>query len=182
MSERLFMLELKMELRGLREEEREDILSEYETYFQAAKKEGLTEEEIIDRLGGSAKELAQSIVEKLETDVNPAQANVDSGRSVMVAIGLILFNLIIVLGPFLAVMGAGVALLVTLGICFISPVIVIVRFVVEGGHLFELMVSFMLFGGMLLIYPYVLKGVLRVGELIRTYIDWNKRLVRGGVL
>lgn len=182
MSERLFMLELKMELRGLREELREDILSEYETYFQEAKKEGLTDEEVIDRLGGSAKELAQSIVGKFETNTVPAQENTSTGRSVMVVIGLILFNLIIVLGPFLAVMGAGLALLVALGVCFISPLIVIVRFVVEGGHLFDLMVSLMLFGGILIIYPSVLKGIVRVRELIRTYIDWNKRLVRGGAL
>lgn len=180
MSERLFLLELKMELRGLPEDERNDILEEYEAYFQEAKKEGFTNEEIIDRLGGSAQVLAASIMEK--TKAQKEERSQTNAPSIFIAIGLILFNIIIVLGPFVAFIGVGISFLIAFSVCLVSPLLVLCSFVVQGGHLFEFMVSLVLFGVSLLIYPWVVQGVHFVVDLVKKYIAWNKRVVQEGRL
>lgn len=182
MSERLFLLELKMELRGLPEETIDEIIQEYTYYFQEATDEGLTDEEIIDRLGGSATELAQSIKEKEHARTNEEEKPTSNGPSILIAIGLIFFNLIIVIGPFVALSGAGFALLIAFGVCFISPLLVLGNFILQGGHVFELMISFVLFGGALLIYPAVKSGIHMSVQGIKAYIDWNKRVIYEGKL
>ncbi|HLR14532.1 MAG TPA: DUF1700 domain-containing protein [Bacillota bacterium] len=180
MSERLFLLELKMELRGLPEDEINEIMEDYQTYFQEAKKEGFTDDEIIDRLGGSAQVLATSIMEKREVDRGKrTQSNVSS---ILMIIGLIFFNVIIVLGPFVALVGAGISLLVAFGVCLISPLLVLLNIFVQGAHLFEFMVSLVLFGVALLIYPWVIQGIHFVVDMTKKYIAWNKRVMQEGRL
>lgn len=182
MSERLFLLELKMELRELPEDEIEKIISEYRTYFLEATNEGLTEKEVIDRLGGSPKVLADSIIEKERLKKDTYNNSQSSVRSIFIVIGLILFNLIIVIGPFIAFLGMAVALLALFGVSLISPFIVLFDFAIQGGHLFELMSSFVFFGAALLVYPAVKKGVDVVIKSIKTYVLWNKRVIREGRL
>jgi len=182
MSERLFLLELKMELRGLPEETIDEIIQEYTYYFQEATDEGLTDEEIIERLGGSATELAQSIKEKESTRTTEEEKPAENGPSILIAIGLILFNLIIVIGPLVALIVAGFALLIAFGVCFIAPLLVLGNFILQGGHIFELMISFVLFGGALLIYPGIKRGIHMSIQSLQTYIQWNKRVIYEGKL
>lgn len=182
MSERLFLLELKMELRELPNERIEEIIDEYNEYFHAAKNEGLTEGEIIDRLGGNAAILARSIIEKVHAEESGERTQTSGARTTFIFIGLILFNLIIVVGPFVALAGAGLSLLIVVAVCFISPLIVLLNFMLQGGHLFELMMSFVLFGGALFIYPAVKNGVEGFIRIVKSYILWNKRVIYEGKL
>lgn len=182
MSERLFLIELRMELRELPKETIDEIIEEYMDYFDQANKEGLSDGETIDRLGGNAKKLANSIVEKIHAGKEESQKDELSARSILIAIGLILFNLIIMIGPLIGLAGAGLAVLIIFGLCLISPLLVLVNFIFQGGHVFELMISFVLFGGSLLIYPAVKKGFFGAIEGIKSYILWNKRVIYEGKL
>lgn len=182
MNERLFMIELKMELRGLPEETKNEIITDYETYFQEAKREGLTEKEIIQRLGGSGTALGQSVLEKMKPSKAENENHSSNVNKVLVTIGLIFFNLIIVLGPLIGLIGVAFSFIVMLGAFFISPALVLLNFVLRGGHLFELMVSFILFGSSILLYPLLKKGISELIRLLKAYLKWNKKVMRGGAV
>ncbi len=103
MSKEGFLKELSSYLRKLPEEERQDILLDYEEHFQFGLEEGKTESEIIQGLG-SPKVIAKELLAMYRFDEmkkNPSTSNVT--RAVMAAIGLSLFNFIIVLGPLVAI-------------------------------------------------------------------------------
>lgn len=105
MSKERFLKELSSHLRKLPEEERQDILFDYEEHFQFGMEEGKTESEIIKGLG-SPKVIAKDLLALYRFDEmkkDPSTSNIT--RAVMAAVGLSLFNFIIVLGPLIAIIG-----------------------------------------------------------------------------
>lgn len=100
-----FKAVMKKELSGLPKEEREDILLEYEVHFSEETKKGKSEAAICKELG-SPKELAKMY--KVNVLIQEAEDNISTNnilRAVLASIGLGLFNLILVLGPFLGLLG-----------------------------------------------------------------------------
>ena len=115
---------MKKELSGLPKDEREDILLEYEVHFSEESKKGKSEEVICKELG-SPKELAKMY--KVNVLIQEAEDNVSTNnilRAVLASIGLGLFNLILVLGPFLGLLGLLVGIFAaSLGLVFVGLVL-----------------------------------------------------------
>jgi len=98
-----FFKELKEELTGLSEASLSEILSDYEEHFSIAHEKGKSDAEVITKLGDPAviaKEFkAQTLVKKAESH----QSATNLWRAVFSTIGVSLFNLIFVVGPFIGV-------------------------------------------------------------------------------
>ena len=100
-----FLKTLRAELQGLPTEELEDILYDYEEHFLVGIEKGKTEEAITQGLG-DPKSIAKSY--KANAVITTAQNNPTPSnilKAVLSAVSLGFFNLIIVLGPFLAMVG-----------------------------------------------------------------------------
>src|SRR5690625_3134407 len=148
MTKKEFLTELKSLLIQISEDERKDIMQDFEEHFQIGLEEGETEEEIASGLGSPeqiAKELLATYhIEKMETTASAGNML----RSVWAVISLCFFNLIIVLGPFIAVASVLLGGWI-LSLTFVaSPILVILNGLVHPSlfEVFELFVSMILAG------------------------------------
>ncbi|MBW9147157.1 DUF1700 domain-containing protein [Clostridium sp. CM027] len=112
MNKNEFMKELSRNLSNLREEEKQDILIDYDEYFTIGAEKGRSEEDIAISLGEPrtiAKQLrANYMIEKAQN--TKSSANI--GRAIIAAVGLGFFN-IILLGPFIGIVGVLIGLYAT---------------------------------------------------------------------
>ncbi len=130
-----FLNVLKKGLSGLEKEERKDILLDYEIHFAEGIKQGKSEELICEDLG-SPKEIGK--LYKANILIDEADKNVSTDnilKAIMASIGLGIFNIVLVLGPFLGLLGVVIAIfatsiaLVTSGVViFIDSVIIPINF------------------------------------------------------
>ena len=181
MNKETFLKQLDSSLTKLPQDERRDIIQDYEEYFSIGLEEGKTEEEIAAALGSPsqiAKELMATYhLEKVEKTASAGNIM----RAVWAVIGLGFFNLVIVLGPFIALVGivfAGWAL--SLGF-ILSPIGALMNAVWGAFQLFDLFASLALCGigifvgiGMFLATKALSKGFIR-------YLQFNVSLVKGGL-
>ncbi|MEK5382211.1 HAAS signaling domain-containing protein [Niallia sp. FSL W8-0635] len=178
-----FFKQLQAGLHKLPSEEQKDIMQDYEEHFFMGMEEGKTEEEIAHSLGSPqqiAKELLATFhLEKVENTVSTGNIF----RALWAVIGLGFFNMVIVLGPFIAI----VALIVSgwiVGVSFLlSPLLVVVDSVLQpsGFEFFRLFMSILLVGlgifiaiGMYYLTKFSMKGFVR-------YLKFNAKLVKGGL-
>ncbi|WP_400243605.1 DUF1700 domain-containing protein [Niallia sp. JL1B1071] len=183
MTKEQFLKQLQAGLQKLPSEEQKDIMNDYEEHFFMGIEEGKMEEEIAHSLGSPqqiAKELLASYhLEKVENTISTGNIF----RAIWAVIGLGFFNIVIVLGPFIAL----TALIVSgwiVGASFIlSPVLVVVDSMVQpnGFAFFQLFMSILLVGlgifiviGMFYITKLSMKGFVR-------YLNFNAKLVKGGL-
>lgn len=105
-----FINKLSKALRGIPESERQDIISDYEEHFNIGIEEGRTEEEISESLGNPnklSKQLnANFFIDKAGEKNTPGNIS----RAIFASVGLGFFNLVFVLGPFLAIIGVIIAI------------------------------------------------------------------------
>jgi uncharacterized membrane protein len=183
MNKKQFLQQLESALQKLSPEERYDILQDYEEYFTIGLEEGKTEKEIAASLGSPrqiGKELAASHqVERASTAATASNIM----RAVWAVIGLGFFNLIIVLGPFVALMGVLAGGWAAGGAFVASPLLVLVSNLANWGTFqwFDVFVSIALCGiglfiviGMFFATKAIIKGFLR-------YLKFNASLVKGGL-
>lgn len=93
-------------LEGIPEQDKNEILYDYSEHFRIGQENGKTEEEIAQALG-DVRVIARQF--KADCSVRQAETNTSAGnilRAVVAACLLGFFNLVIVLGPFLGVVGA----------------------------------------------------------------------------
>lgn len=183
MNKEQFISHLHRSLKGIAEEEREDILHDFEEHFFSGQEMGKTEEEIATSLGSPekiAKELMASYhLEKAEKTATAGNIL----RAVWAVIGLGFFNLVIVLGPFIAIAAlvlGGWAISISFTA---SPILVLVNLVVYPGTFawFDLFFSMVLSGIGLFIAIgmfFATRGL--INGLIR-YLQFNTKLVKGGI-
>ncbi|MEB2640457.1 DUF1700 domain-containing protein [Bacillus sp. DAG6] len=179
MSKEGFLKELLSYLRKLPEEERQDILLDYEEHFQFGLEEGKTESEIIQGLG-SPKVIAKELLAMYRFDKmkkNPSTSNVT--RAVMAAIGLSLFNFIIVLGPLVAIVAfifsfwiGGIASVVT-------PFLVIGKVFMGTFIWLDLFVSITFVGVGLLLCIIAFYSTKWFKRLCVRYVIWNFKMIKG---
>ena len=180
MNRSMFLQRLRLGLYGLPEEEIESIVQSYDDFFKEAAENQLTEEEAVQELG-NPKEIAEHILQKTETTEEKRHATSrTSGQQVLIVIGLILFNLCIMIGfigsVFGMLFGAGIALLS----CMIAPLLVLLKFLlVDGALLFELFFSIVLCGVSIIITPYFIKLCRFLFDALKRYIQWNVRVIDG---
>src|SRR5690625_6704582 len=102
MNKNQFLSAIEKNLKKLPESERQDVLRDFEEHFIMGTEEGKSEEEISRSLGSPqqiAKEILASYhIEQVETIITPNNIL----RAVWAVISLGFFNLVIVLGPFIA--------------------------------------------------------------------------------
>jgi uncharacterized membrane protein len=183
MNKNQFLTELDASLQRISAEERQDILLDFEEHFAIGLEEGKTEEEISAGLGMPhqiAKEMLASYhIEKVEATATTGNVF----RAVWAVIGLGFFNLVIVLGPFIALIGILFAGWVA-GISFIaSPILVVVGTIIHPGtfELFSLFLSLALAGlGLFIVIGMYFATRVLINGFVR-YLKFNTKLVKGGL-
>lgn len=183
MTKEQFLQKLEAALKKLPLEERQDILQDFEEHFAFGKEEGKTEEEIAASLGSPqqiGKELLASYhLEKVEATASTGNIF----RAVWAVIGLGFFNLIIVLGPFIALVAliaSGWIVGITGALAPILELVNVAIFPYTFGW-FNIFFSLILsgLGLFILIGMYFATRALMNGFV--RYLKFNTRLVKGGL-
>ncbi|MGN8647177.1 DUF1700 domain-containing protein [Gracilibacillus sp. HCP3S3_G5_1] len=183
MNKKEFLNSLDARLNKLSYEERQEILQDFSEHFEMGKAEGKTEEDIAHSLGSPsqiAKEiLASYYVERVESSSSPGNVL----KAVWAVIGLSFFNLVIVFGPFIALVSLIVAGWIAGASFVVSPLLFLVNVMIfpDTFAFFDLFFTLTLSGlglliviGMLYVTRLALKGFVR-------YLNYNVNLVKGGM-
>jgi uncharacterized membrane protein len=104
MTRKQFLNALKRELRGLSSEDRRTIMDDYREHFRQSLEAGQSEENIAEALG-SPGELAEEAREELGTEKFRETTAGNVVRMSMSGISLLLFNAIVVVGPYAGLVG-----------------------------------------------------------------------------
>lgn len=183
MNKKQFLQELGSALGVLSSVERRDILQDYEEYFAIGHEEGKSEEAIASSLGSPrqiGKELAAS------HQVERAKSSATAGnviRAVWAVIGLGFFNLIIVLGPFVALIGALAAGWAAGGAGVTFPLLVLVSAAMNAGTFewFDLFFSVACAGIGLFVLIGMFFATKAIVKVFIRYLKFNASLVKGGL-
>ena len=105
MNREQFLARLGKALGGLSAAEKREILADYEEHFRSGLAEGRSEEEIARALGSPAVLGGSYRVESLTDSSRQGWGAADVIRAVFASLSLGLFNAIIVLGPFIGLLG-----------------------------------------------------------------------------
>lgn len=183
MTKEQFLAELNKALRGINESERKDMLRDYEEHFELGLEEGKREEEIAAALG-SPSHIAKEL--RAEYHLEAVQKTASTGnimRAIWAVIGLGFFNLVVVLGPLIALAGVMFAGW-CVGVSFIlSPLAALFEVIISPGQfrLFDLFSSLVLSGlglfiamGMYVATKIVVRGFIK-------YLKFNTSMVKGGL-
>lgn len=173
-----FLQMLKEELKGLPEEEVQEILGDYQEHFDIGLSEGRSEKDIAMALGNPrviAKEL------KANYFVNQASESFTLShffQALMATIGLGFFNLLFVLGPVLGLFGiimgigaSGIALVFTGFYVLVMGVIHIQQL------LLAIFLSLSFISAGLIITLLVYEGTRWLLKLIVGYLKWNLNII-----
>ena len=105
-----FMAQLRRSLGRMAEEEKREILADYEEHFRAGLAEGRSEEEIARALGSPLTIGRLFRIESLADENRKGWGAADTTRAVFASLSLGFFNVLFVLGPFAALVGVLVGL------------------------------------------------------------------------
>lgn len=177
MNKEAYLNELLQYLKPLPPDERADILADYTEHFAQAEFSGRSEEEVILRLGEPrlvAREvLAQTQIQK--AGESPSLPNVT--KAVMATVSLGLFNLIIVLLPFIA------SLIVLAGLygfslfLIISPILLIIQHQSVSILINDFFLMLGLVGAGLLFMIGALKATGLYYKLVIRYLRYNLKVI-----
>ncbi|RKX86700.1 MAG: hypothetical protein DRP70_09750, partial [Spirochaetes bacterium] len=104
-TEKQYLKALKRELRGLSAEDLQAVMDDYREHFRVSREEGKSEEEISGALG-SPVDLAAEAMEELGTEKFRETTAGNVMRISMVSLSLLIFNAIVVVGPYAGLVGA----------------------------------------------------------------------------
>ncbi|MDX8046393.1 DUF1700 domain-containing protein [Gracilibacillus sp. S3-1-1] len=182
MDKHSFLSWLRDKVQRIPEEAQQAILQDFEARFDLGLKEGKTEKEVVDSFGP-----LQQLEEDVLADYYASQptltaAEDDSSDRIWAIIGLTCFNVIIVLGPLMGLVGLFVAGWTVGGAFILSPVLCIVEVMMDSRSYasFDLFVSIALSGLGLFILVGMLKATRFFTKVIIAYINYNIRVIRGG--
>ncbi|MED3688393.1 DUF1700 domain-containing protein [Peribacillus butanolivorans] len=181
MNKEEFLKELDASLKRLSLEERQDILQDYEEYFEIGLDKGKTEQEISEALG-NPKQISKELLASYhlgQVEETTSAGNVM--RAVWAVIGLGFFNIVIVLGPFIALLGVVIAGWASAIGFILAPLGVLLNLILGSFQLFDLFFALGLCGigifiamGMFVATSALIKGFIR-------YLKFNVSLVKGGL-
>jgi uncharacterized membrane protein len=179
MNKQQFLNELNRLLIQISEGERKDILSDYEAHIDSAIENGKTEEEAVADLG-SPKTIADELGVFVHTDkLRKTTKNV--GPNIFAFLGMLLFNLIFILGPVIGIAGAFIGLYAAAIACLITPVGFIINLFTHDTPIllafFFILATFSFGYLFLLLTNFLAKWFLK---LIQWYWKLNARIVKGG--
>ncbi|EMA6345113.1 DUF1700 domain-containing protein [Bacillus cytotoxicus] len=179
MNQEQFLQELSTHLRKLPEEERRDILYDYEEHFRFGLEEGKAEAEIIKGLG-SPKAIAKEMLALYRFDEmkkDPSASNIT--RAVTSVVGLSLLNFIIVLGPLIAMISFIFSLWIGGISSVIAPFLVVIKILTGTFLWLDIFVSITLFGVGLLVCIGAYYCTKWFKNLCIRYVNWNLKMIRG---
>ncbi|MDP4095160.1 MAG: DUF1700 domain-containing protein [Bacillota bacterium] len=189
-----FMSKLAGLLDFMSEEDRRDILYDYEEHFRAGAESGKTEEEIAESLG-DPRLIANQY--KLNYIVRQPEPNTYSGstmKSIIAALGLGFFNLVVMTGPFFGILGtliglfaAGIGIAIS-GVAAILSIVLlpnviyipdsamkILRDINPGVYLFSgiglICLGLLFIIGISYLFKYFFKGTI-------AYLNWNMNIIK----
>jgi len=110
MNKKEFLGRLSELIKDIPEEEKKDILFDYEEHFRIGLEKGRKEEEIAASLGDPKIIAKQSMASCILKEAEKTTSASNIMRAIFAAVGLGFFNLVIVLGPAIGLMGILVAL------------------------------------------------------------------------
>lgn len=164
--------------------EKRDILNEYETHFLSGKQEGKSEERISQELGNPksiAKELKATVaVEKAKS--NNSVSNIFS--AIIAVMGLSILNFFIILFPSVMIFFVIISLIFFTISNLAAPIILIIKGIIDGFNsiiLYDVFMVGLMFGIgliLLIITFYIIKWTY---ILIVKYLKWNVSIVKGSV-
>lgn len=190
MNRQAFITELRKELNGIPRVDIEDIIRDQEEMISDALAAGRTEDDVVQSFG-DPKELAKSLKAEIKieraTDEKKLSKQV---RGVFSAVGALLvlapFNLIFVLGPFLAILGitfAGWAVAMVIGLVAVFLMgIFFTEFIFVGSALTVHLATFFTILGCLGLAALFVVGMYFVTKiifkLILSYLKWNLNFIK----
>lgn len=181
MSKEQFFKELEQALQHVSIVERQEIIQDYEEYFTDGLADGKTEEEILASLG-SPKQIAKELMVTVQLEKAESSATVGNVfRAVWAVIGLGFFNLVIVLGPFIAIVGIVLSGWITALAFIISPFMLIFQLVMGYAGLFEFFQALALCGLGIFIFIGMFFATKALTAGFVRYLKFNASLVKGGL-
>lgn len=182
MRQEQFMSSLSHYLKPLSHVEREDILQDFKEHFINGLADGKTEKDISASLG-SPEQIAKDMLANYHLEKATKTATTGNVfRAVWAAIGLSFFNLIIVLGPFIALVAIIFSGWVSGASFVVAPFLILLKFVLQpiSFEIFEVFLSLTMAGlgilvliGMYYVTKYAFKGFI-------LYLKFNTKLIKGG--
>lgn len=186
-----FINELKKELNGIAMSEVEDIIRDQEEFIREAVNAGRTEEAVIQSLG-HPRDLAKSLRAEIKLDKVTSEKKLSKqvrGAFGAVAALLVLapFNLIFVLGPFLALVGVtlgGWAAVLGLNVAALAAmaVFLFVLIFLPVGTFVHLATFFTILGciGITILLCVAMYFITKAFvKLILSYLKWNLNFIKG---
>ncbi|MFT4413985.1 hypothetical protein ACLM5H_09005 [Fredinandcohnia humi] len=170
MEKEQLLKELEEKLKGIPREDREKLIELYEDLIDVAKENRQDHKELVD-------------VATLEDDFVIPEIEIhtyrNTGRMILASVSLLLFNLIFVLGPAIAVGSVYLSFWIV-SLCFVlSPIMVVTQVLAGGFTSMEFFLSIMLCGIGLAVgvgNHYFGKGLYKA---LMNYVKWNIQLVKG---
>ena len=130
MTKREYLNTLYYHLKYIPEQEKQDIVAEYDNHFIEGMRDGKTEEEIIATLGDPKAIAKELVADSTVSQVEETKSARNMLAAVLSVIGLSFLNLVIVLGPLLTVLG------ILLGIAIASIVMIGTPLILLWVHFF----------------------------------------------
>lgn len=170
-----FIKKLNKHLKDIPDEERQDIIRDFDEHFWMAEEEGKNEQQIANDLG-DPKALAKSL--RANFFINQAKTNTswnDMRNALAASIGLSVFNFIFILSPFLLI------ITIILSLIVVGPLTMILSFALffQIEFMQALFNGLIFFGCGLFLFVsgiYLAKNFYR---LFIKYLEWNKKVIRG---
>jgi uncharacterized membrane protein len=110
MNKKQFINELEKNIKGISKEDKSEILRDYEEHFAIGKKKGRKESDISKSLGNPKQIAKQAKIELLVTKAEEEKSAGNLFRMIFATISLSFFNLIFVVGIFVALFAVVVSL------------------------------------------------------------------------
>lgn len=181
MNKETFMRELDLQLERIPEQDRHELLYDFEEHFEMGEQEGKTEEEITAELGNPKVIAKDMFMEYRITQAEADKSVKNISRAILATISLSFFNLIFVIGPVAGVAAAYVGLVAASIALIFTPIVWLGALVFDQTNSllqpFFITITISSFG--------VLFGIamLYVGKvlylLILKYVKYNIKIVKG---
>jgi uncharacterized membrane protein len=192
MNKKEFLHTLELELKDFSENEKKEILYDYEEHFRIGEENEKSEEELIKELG-NPRDIADQYRTASQRKVYtmPQKEDRNIVIAIIVALGLVFFNLVFILGPILGLMGGlvggftGAGGLIMAGVFMIICLLIqplfneFVHLPYEISHIALFFISIgtialgtLIFIGMCYVVKFGCKAMAK-------YVSWNVKIIKG---
>ena len=182
MNKKTYLNTLNKHLKNISDEERADILDEYETHFISGIEDGQTEDMIAKELG-HPKEIAKELNATLALD--RAETNNKVGnvwQAIISVMGLGILNFFVILIPFVIIISILFSFIVTTLSLLITPAMLIVKGLYNGFDAIQSIDVYVVltsFGLGLMIFTVIYLLTKWSYKLFVKYLRWNISIVKG---